>query len=131
MQSLDYHVPATVLCDPHQQLQQIHQFSHAHILSHKQQECLKQVGLDPETGKVDIDKVEGRTPKSERDKARVLLDIIKELSDEYGGRVPVSILTDEMSDRYNVSEEKVEQIITKLKQQGLVFEPTTGYLKTV
>ena len=96
-----------------------------------QQECLKQVGLDPETGKVDIDKVEGRTPKSERDKARVLLDIIKELSDEYGGRVPVSILTDEMSDRYNVSEEKVEQIITKLKQQGLVFEPTTGYLKTV
>ena len=45
--------------------------------------------------------------------------------------VPVSILTDEMSDRYNVSEEKVEQIITKLKQQGLVFEPTTGYLKTV
>ncbi|MGZ7116610.1 MAG: minichromosome maintenance protein MCM, partial [Methanobacterium sp.] len=73
-----------------------------------QQECMKQVGLDPETGKVDIDKVEGRTPKSERDKARVLLDVIKELSDEYGGRVPVSILTDEMSDRYNVSEEKVE-----------------------
>ena len=96
-----------------------------------QQECLRQVGLDPETGKVDIDKVEGRTPKSERDKARVLLDVIKELSDEYGGRVPVSILTDEMSGRYNVSEEKVEQIITKLKQQGLVFEPSTGYLKTV
>ncbi len=96
-----------------------------------QQECLKQVGLDPETGKVDIDKVEGRTPKSERDKARVLLDVIKELSDEYGGRVPVSILTDEMSERYNVSEDKVEQIITKLKQQGLVFEPSTGYLKTV
>lgn len=96
-----------------------------------QQECLKQVGLDPETGKVDIDKVEGRTPKSERDKARVLLDVIKELSDEYGGRVPVSILTDEMSERYNVSEDKVEQIITKLKQQGLVFEPSAGYLKTV
>lgn len=96
-----------------------------------QQECMKQVGLDPETGKVDIDKVEGRTPKSERDKARVLLDIIKELSDEYGGRVPVSILTDEMAERYNVSEDKVEQIINKLKQQGLVFEPSAGYLKTV
>ncbi len=96
-----------------------------------QQECMKQVGLDPDTGKVDIDKVEGRTPKSERDKARVLLDIVKELSDEYGGRVPVSILTDEMSDRYNISEDKVKQIITKLKQQGLVFEPTAGYLKTV
>ncbi len=96
-----------------------------------QQDCMKQVGLDPDTGKVDIDKVEGRTPKSERDKARVVLDVIKELSDEYGGRVPVSILSDEVSDRYNVSEEKVQQIITKLKQQGLVFEPASGYLKTV
>ncbi|MEN4006644.1 MAG: LAGLIDADG family homing endonuclease [Methanobacteriaceae archaeon] len=96
-----------------------------------QQECMKQVGLDPETGKVDIDKVEGRTPKSERDKALVLIDIVKELSDEYGGRVPVSILTDEMSDRYNVSEDKVLELINKLKQQGLVFEPQTGYLKTV
>ena len=96
-----------------------------------QQECMKQVGLDPETGKVDIDKVEGRTPKSERDKALVLMDIIKELGDEYGGRVPVSILTDEMSDRYSVSEDKVLEIINKLKQQGLVFEPQAGYLKTV
>ena len=96
-----------------------------------QQECMKQVGYDPETGKVDIDKVEGRAPKSERDKARVLIDVIKELSDEYGGRVPISILTDEVSDRYNISEEKVQQIITKLKQQGLVFEPAAGYLKTV
>jgi replicative DNA helicase Mcm len=96
-----------------------------------QQECMKQVGLDPETGKVDIDKVEGRTPKSDRDKARVLLDIVKEMSDEFGGRVPISILTDEMADRYNVSEDKVKQIITKLKQQGLIFEPAAGYLKTV
>ena len=96
-----------------------------------QQECMKQVGYDPETGKVDIDKVEGRTPKSERDKARVLLDVIKELSEEYGGRVPVKILADEVADRYNMSEEKVQQIITKLKQQGLVFEPASGYLKTV
>ncbi len=94
-----------------------------------QQDCLKQVGYDPETGKVDIDKVEGRTPKSERDKARLLIDVIKELSDEYGGRVPISIITDEMSDQYNMSEEKVEQIITKLKQQGIVFEPAAGYIK--
>lgn len=96
-----------------------------------QQECLKQVGLDPETGKVDIDKVEGRTPKSDRDKARVLLDVIKELSEEYGGRVPSSILKEEMSDRFDMGEDKVDQIITKLKQQGLVFEPSQGYLKTV
>lgn len=96
-----------------------------------QQDCMKQVGLDPDTGKVDIDKVEGRTPKSERDKARVLIDVIKELSDEYGGRVPTGIVTDEMSNRHNMSEEKVEELIRKMKQKGLIFEPNPGYLKTV
>lgn len=96
-----------------------------------QQDCLKQVGVDPETGKLDIDMVEGRPPKSERDKARVLVDIIKELSDEYGGKVPISILTEEIVNRYNLSENTIEQLIIKLKEKGLIFEPTAGYLKTV
>ncbi|WP_424355854.1 minichromosome maintenance protein MCM [Methanobacterium sp. MBAC-LM] len=95
-----------------------------------QQECLKQAGYDPQNDD-GTDNVEGRTPKSERDKARVLLDVIKELSEEYGGRVPVLILADEMAERYNISEDKVAQIIAKLKYQGLVFEPAKGYLKTV
>ena len=48
-----------------------------------QEDCMKQVGYDPDTGKVDIDKVEGRTSKSERDKINIIIDVIKELSDEY------------------------------------------------
>ncbi|MEN6593026.1 MAG: minichromosome maintenance protein MCM, partial [Methanobacterium sp.] len=46
-----------------------------------EQKCLKQVGYDPETGKVDIDKVEGRTPKSDRDKYRLISETIKRLED--------------------------------------------------
>ena len=49
---------------------------------------MKQVGYDPDTGKVDIDKVEGRTSKSERDKINIIIDVIKELSDEYEGSAP-------------------------------------------
>ena len=30
--------------------------------------CLKEVGVDPETGEFDVEVIEGRTPKSERDK---------------------------------------------------------------
>lgn len=95
------------------------------------QACLKQVGLDPETGKIDIDKVEGRPPKSERDKLRILLDVIQELEEEYGGRAPTNILISEMADRYNVSEEKVEEFVRNLKHKGVIFEPSRGYLKVV
>lgn len=96
-----------------------------------QQACLKQVGYDPETGKIDIDKVEGRPPKSERDKFRIILEVIKELEEEYGGRAPTNILISEMADRYNVSEEKVEELLRVLKHKGVIFEPNRGYLKIV
>ncbi|QUH23741.1 minichromosome maintenance protein MCM [Methanobacterium alkalithermotolerans] len=96
-----------------------------------QQACLKQVGYDPETGKIDIDKVEGRPPKSERDKFRILVEVIKELEEEYNGKAPTNILISEMGDRYTVSPEKVEELVRVLKHKGVIFEPTRGYLKVV
>lgn len=93
--------------------------------------CLKQVGYDPETGKIDIDKVEGRTPKSERDKFNILIELIKELEEEYGGKAPTNILKSEMLDRYNISEEKVEELIRFLQEKGVIFEPQRGYVKIV
>lgn len=94
-----------------------------------QQKCMKQVGYDPETGKVDIDKVEGRTPKSERDKIRVVSEVIGELEDEYGGKTPKNILISELADRYNMSEEKAEEILRVLKRKGVIYEPQQGYYK--
>ena len=96
-----------------------------------QQKCMKQVGYDPETGKLDIDKVEGRPAKSDRDKIRIVTEVIGELGEEYGGRTPKNILITEMSDRYNMSEEKAEEIIRILKRKGIIFEPQQGYLKIV
>ena len=96
-----------------------------------QQKCMKQVGYDPETGKLDIDKVEGRPAKSDRDKIRIVTEVIGELGEEYGGRTPKNILITEMSDRYNMSEEKAEEIIKILKRKGIIFEPQQGYLKIV
>ncbi len=96
-----------------------------------QQKCLRQVGLDPETGKIDIDKVEGRMPKSDREKIRLVPQIIKELQEEFGGNAPKDILLNELSDKYNMDEEKAEELITKLKRQGSIYEPKQGYYKVV
>ena len=96
-----------------------------------QMKCMKQVGYDPETGKLDIDKVEGRPAKSDRDKIRIVTEVLGELGEEYGGRTPKNILITEMSERYNMSEEKAEEILRILKRKGIIFEPQQGYLKIV
>ncbi len=96
-----------------------------------QQKCLKQVGYDPETGKVDIDKVEGRTPKSDRDKFRIVAQTIKRLQDEFNGKAPKQMLMDEIEDRFNMDEEKAEEIIRFLKRNGTIYEPKQGYYKVV
>ncbi len=91
--------------------------------------CLKEVGVDPETGEIDIDKVEGRTPKSDRDKFQRVTEEISLLEEEYGGQAPVNILFSNMADKYNIGEDKVENIIQNLKHKGIIYEPTNGYLK--
>lgn len=96
-----------------------------------QKACLREVGYDPETGKIDIDKVEGRTPKSERDKLQRVVDEIKNLQEEYGDQAPINVLTSNLIDQYELSEEKIEEIIKQLKHKGVIFEPVTGYLKIV
>ena len=84
---------------------------------------------DPDTGKVDIDKVEGRTSKSERDKINIIIDVIKELSDEYEGSAPKNIVYAELADKYNVGEEKVDEVINMLKSKGVIYEPTSDHYK--
>lgn len=96
-----------------------------------QQACLKEVGYDPETGKIDIDKVEGRTPKSDRDKLQVVIEVITELQSEFEGNAPINILKQRMLEDYDVSEEKLNQMIKNLKSRGVIFEPNAGKLKKV
>lgn len=91
--------------------------------------CLKEVGVDPETGEIDIDQVEGRTPKSDRDKLKRVTEEIEILEEEFAGEAPVNILISNMADKYNISEDKVESIIRNLKNKGLVYEPRAGYVK--
>jgi replicative DNA helicase Mcm len=70
-------------------------------------------------------------PKSDREKIRLVPQVIKELQEEYGGNAPKDILLNELSDKYNMDEEKAEELITKLKRQGSIYEPKQGYYKVV
>ncbi len=96
-----------------------------------QMACLKEIGVDPETGEIDADIVSGGTPKSDRDKIQTVTEEIKLLEEEFAGNAPLNVLLSNMSDKYGVSEDKTEQIVRNLVQKGVIYQPTTGYFRRV
>ena len=51
------------------------------------------------------------------------------LEEEYAGQAPMNVLVSNMSDKYDMSEEKVDEMVRNLKHKGVIYEPTNGYLK--
>jgi replicative DNA helicase Mcm len=92
-----------------------------------QEDCMKQVGYDPDTGKVDIDKVEGRTPKSERDKMNIVIEVVKKLSEEFENKAPKHVVLAELLDTYNIDENKAISLLNMLKAKGVVYEPNPDH----
>ena len=93
-----------------------------------QRRCLEKIGMDPDTGKIDIARVEGRTPTSERDKMRVVQEAIKALEEEFV-EVPVNILKDHLAENHEMSEEKTDEILRILRSKGIIYEPHHGVVK--
>ena len=96
-----------------------------------QMACLTKIGVDPDTGEFDIDRVGDGTPKSDRDKIQSVTEEIKLLEEEYAGQAPLNVLLSNMSEKHGVSEDKTEQIVNNLVQKGVIYQPTTGYFKRV
>ncbi|MFH7882112.1 MAG: LAGLIDADG family homing endonuclease [Candidatus Aenigmatarchaeota archaeon] len=89
---------------------------------------LRQFGFDPETGKIDIDRAEGHIPSSQRGKIRIMLDIIEELSQTFGKNIPV----DEVMRRAKESGvDNPENILRNMKSEGVIFEPSPGFIQKI
>jgi replicative DNA helicase Mcm len=89
---------------------------------------LSQVGLDLETGRIDIDKVYVGVTKSQRDKIKEILSIIRELEDQYGTARKEEIL--QLAEKRGISKEFTLECIEKLRNQGDIFEPKYDHFKT-
>lgn len=88
---------------------------------------MKQVGIDKETGKLDIDILTVGVGKSQRERIKDLKNIIMELSREYGsGGVPFDRIV-ERAGEHGLSKDKLEKEMKKLKEIGEIFEPKVGY----
>jgi replicative DNA helicase Mcm len=89
--------------------------------------CLSQVGLDPETGKIDIDRISTGITTSQRSKIFDVKDVIVELENKIGKVIPIDDIVRECSGR-GIDKEEVDEIIEKLRRSGDIFEPKHGFV---
>ncbi|MCD4798439.1 MAG: AAA family ATPase, partial [Methanosarcinales archaeon] len=92
-------------------------------------ESLRQVMTDPETGKLDVDIISTGMAKSQRDRVKLIRDIIRELQQEHEGKAPKDEVIQRASEA-GIDEDKAEDLIKRLKKEGAIFEPRNGYLKS-
>ncbi len=92
--------------------------------------CLTQIGMDPETGKIDIDRITTGISASERSHISVVKEIINALEKVIGKTIPVEDIIREAEIK-NVDAKKVEEVIEKLKRSGDVFSPRHGLISRI
>jgi replicative DNA helicase Mcm len=84
---------------------------------------LKEAGLDTEANVVDIDLLMTGIPKSQRERRQRVLEIIKELEEEYGGAAPVQQVKIKAGAE-GIRDNFVEWLIEEEKKRGFLYSPT-------
>ncbi|MFO7926203.1 MAG: LAGLIDADG family homing endonuclease [Halobacteriota archaeon] len=92
--------------------------------------CLKDIGVDPETGEFDADVVETGRSKSQRDRIKNIKSLISEIETEYDEGAPIETILDR-AEEIGMDRSQAEHEIEKLRRQGDVYEPSTDHLRTV
>jgi len=92
--------------------------------------CLIQVGFDKETGQIDIDRIATGISASQRSHISQIKEIISDLESKVGKTIPIDDIIEEAKDK-GIAEEKVEEVLEKLKRVGEVFEPRRGFLSKI
>ena len=87
---------------------------------------LRRVGLDRETGRIDIDLITTGISHTQHDRMRLLMDVIQQLCDEAkdGSAARNEIIQE--AELQGLESSKVEQALDRLKRNGQIYEPSHG-----
>jgi len=92
--------------------------------------CMSQVGIDPDTGKIDVDILTTGVSSSARGHIIMLKEAINDLENKIGKTIPVEDVIREAQDK-GISADKAEEILEKLKRSGDIFEPKRGFIQKI
>lgn len=94
------------------------------------QYCLQQVGIDPETGKLDIDRISIGITSSQRNKIAQVRDIINDLEEALGKIIPLEEIMKHALEK-GLTEAVVEESLEKLKRSGDIFSPKPNHVQKI
>ncbi|MFH1210975.1 MAG: minichromosome maintenance protein MCM [archaeon] len=93
--------------------------------------CLMQVGIDPETGQIDIDVLSTGISTSTKNKMYLVRDLISALEEKRGDKkVPISEVIS-AAETKGLDEGTVMGIIDRLNREGEIFKPAEGFVKKI
>ncbi len=92
--------------------------------------CLRQIGLDKETGKIDIDRISSGITASQRNRIVIVKEIIGELEKKMGKTIPIEEVVKEAEGK-GLPQDQVDEVIEKLKRAGDIFEPKKGFVTRI
>jgi replicative DNA helicase Mcm len=92
--------------------------------------CLMQVGFDPETGQIDIDRISTGMTTSQRGKIVRVQALINELTKKIGKRIPIDDLIMEAGEK-GIDEEQVNDAIEMLKREGSIYQPQANVIERI
>lgn len=92
---------------------------------------LSEIGLDPKTGRIDMDRISSSVTQSDRNIIGIVKGLINTLEEEHPSKqVPYEELLEKARSN-EITQEILDQTIEKLKKTGDLFEPKRGYLKKI
>jgi len=92
--------------------------------------CLTLIGLDTETGKFDIDRITTGITASSRGNIGLIKEIISELEKAIGKVIPIDDIIREAEIK-DISADKTQEVIEKLKRSGDLFSPRHGFISKI
>jgi replicative DNA helicase Mcm len=90
--------------------------------------CLSQVGVDPETGKIDTDILTTGISTTQRGKIIQVKEIISALETKLGKDIPVEEVVKSATE-HEIDKATCEDVIEKLRRSGDIFEPRPGVIR--
>ncbi len=90
---------------------------------------LESVGIDVESGRIDIDVIMTGKPRSQQEKLSLIVDIIERIEQEEGCAQLKAII--DQAKEYNIDKNFVEKAIKLLRKEGTIYEPKPACYATV
>lgn len=84
---------------------------------------LRQLGMEDESGKPDIDMLMTGHSRTQREKFRKVMDIIDELEEEYGEGAPIEAVKEEARAE-GIDRDFVDEMIRREKSKGRLYSPS-------